>query len=94
MFYHLKIVQIEEIKHINKRLCYDRWTKRIWSPSWNTLRTYDNIRKGQGDDYNCLLDHDHFNNYYKMITVDLGKQQVLDTYPKAIKQINFTGNLS
>ena len=29
-----------------------------------------------------------------MITVDLGKQQVLDTYPKAIKQINFTGNLS
>ena len=30
---------------------------------------------------------------YKMITIDLSKQQALDAYPKTIKQINFTGNL-
>ena len=28
-----------------------------------------------------------------MIAVDLSKQQALDAYPKAIQQINFTGNL-
>ena len=30
----------------------------------------------------------------KMIAVDLGKQQTLDSIPKAIQQINFNGNLS
>ena len=28
-----------------------------------------------------------------MIAIDLSKQQALDADPKAIKQINFTGNL-
>ena len=65
----------------------------------NNLRTYDNIRKittGQIDDYTtgCLLDYPYFKNYYKMIAIDLSKQQVLDTDPKAIQQINFTVNLN
>ena len=60
--------------------------------------TYKNIRKiatGQGDDYTtgCLLDYIYFKNYYKMITVDLNKEQVLDVDPKAIQQIDFTPNL-
>ena len=29
-----------------------------------------------------------------MIAIDLSKQQAFDTDPKAIQQINFTGNLS
>ena len=29
-----------------------------------------------------------------MIAIDLGKQQALDTNPKAIQEINFIGNLS
>ena len=29
---------------------------------------------------------------YKMIAVDLSKQQVLDADPRAIQQINFTAN--
>ena len=42
--------------------------------------TYDNIRKiatGQGDDYTtgCLLDYPYFKDTYKMIAVDLSKQQ-------------------
>ena len=61
-------------------------------------KTYENIRKiatGQGDDYTtgCLLDYIYFKNYYKMIVVDLSKQQALDADPKAIQQINFTTNL-
>ena len=30
---------------------------------------------------------------YKMIAIDLGKQPALDADPKAIQEINFTGNL-
>ena len=57
-----------------------------------------NIRKtatGQGDDCTtgCLLDYPYFKNNYKMIAVDLSKQQALDADPKAIQQINFTANL-
>ena len=60
--------------------------------------TYESIRKittGQGDDYTtgCLLDYIYFKNHYKMIAVDLSKQQALDADPKAIQQINFTANL-
>ena len=42
----------------------------------------------------CLLDYNYFNNYYKMIVIELSKQQALDADPKAIQQINFTGNLA
>ena len=60
--------------------------------------TYGNIGKiptGQGDDYTTggLLDYNYFKNYYKMIAVDLSKQQVLDADSKAIQQINLTTNL-
>ena len=60
--------------------------------------TYENIRKiaaGQGDDYTtgCLLDYPYFKDVYKMIAVDLSKQQALDADPRAIQQINFTSNL-
>ena len=67
-------------------------------PVNNDKVTYDNIRKiatGPGDDYTtgCLLDYIYFKKYYKMIAVDLSKQQALDADPKAIQQINFTANL-
>ena len=67
-------------------------------PIKNNKVTYDNIRKiaaGQGDDYTtgCLLDYPYFTNSYKMIAVDLSKQQALDADPTAIQQINFTANL-
>ena len=60
--------------------------------------TYENIRKivmGQGDDYTtgCLLDYSYFKDHYKMIAIDLSKQQALDADPRAIQQINFTANL-
>ena len=68
-------------------------------PIKNNKITYDNIRKiatGQGDDYTtgCLLDYPYFANTYKMIAVDLSKQQALDADPRAIQQINFTANLN
>ena len=67
-------------------------------PIKNNKLTYENIRKiatGQGDDYTtgCLLDYSYFANTYKMIAVDLSKQQALHADPRAIQQINFTANL-
>ena len=67
-------------------------------PIDNMIKTYENVRKitiGQGDDYTtgCSLDYTYFKKYYKMIAVDLSKQQALDSDPKAIQQINFTANL-
>ena len=60
--------------------------------------TYKNIRKvaaGKGDDYTtgCLLHYPYFRDSYKMIAVDLSRQQALDADPRAIQQINFTTNL-
>ena len=40
-----------------------------------------------------MLDYPYFNNSYKMIGVDLSKQQALDADPRAIQQINYTANL-
>ena len=67
-------------------------------PIKNNKVTYENIRKiatGQGGDYTtgCLLNYQYIKDYYKMITIDLSKQQALDADPRAIQQINFTENL-
>ena len=49
----------------------------------------------QGDDYTtrCLVFYLNLNEHYKMITIDLSAQQILDVDPKAIQQINVTGTL-
>ena len=62
------------------------------------IKIYENIRKigtGKGDGYTtgCLLDDSYFKENYKMIAIDLSKQQALDANPRAIQQINFTANL-
>ena len=72
--------------------------KLFQSTSIKKLLTYHSIQEiatGQGDYYTtgCLLDYNYFNNYQKMIAIDLSKQQALDANPKAIQQINFTANL-
>ena len=90
--YYLPIVEIKDYNiMINVENFFDQ-------PIRNNKVTYDNIRKivtGQGDDYTtgCLLDYPYFANTYKMIAVDLSKQQALDADPRAIQQINFTAIL-
>ena len=90
--YYLPIVEIKDYNiMINGEIFFDQSIK-------NNKVTYENIRKiatGQGDDYTtaCLLDYSYFADTYKMIAVDLSKQQALDAVPRAIQQINFTANL-
>ena len=90
--YYLPTVEIKDYNvMIDGRNFFDQ-------PIKNDLKTYDNIRKiatGQGDDctIGCLLDYPYFKKYYKLIAIDLSKQQKLDADRKAIQQINFTWNL-
>ena len=92
--YKQVFVSTVEIKDYNVVI---DWRNFFDQPVRNDLRTYDNIRKiaiGQGDEHTsgCLIDYPYFKNY-KVIPIDLSKQQNLDTDQKAIQQINFTGNL-
>ena len=90
--YYLTNVEIKDCNiMINGENLFDQ-------PIKNNKVTYENIRKiatGKGDDYTagCLLDYSYFVDTYKMIAVDLSKQQALDADPRAIQQINFTANL-
>ena len=90
--YYLPTVEIKDYNiMVNGENFFDK-------PIKNNRVTYENIRKvatGQGDDYTtgCLLDCSYFADTYKMIAVDLSKQQALDADPRAIQQINFTANL-
>ena len=67
-------------------------------PIKNNKVTYEKFRKiaiGQEDNYTtgCLLDYSYFADTYKVIAVDLSKQQAVDADIRAIQQINFTANL-
>ena len=66
-------------------------------PIKNKKTTYENIKiaTGRGDDYTtgCLLYYPYFLDTYKMIAVNVSKEQALDADPRAIQQINFTANL-
>ena len=50
---------------------------------------------GQGDDYTTgyFLDYLYFKEHYKMIAIDIRKQQALDADLEVMQQINFTKNL-
>ena len=75
----------------------EKASKKMISQQKNDEIGYENIRKFaivQGDDYKtgCSLDFPYFKENDKMIAIVLSKQQALDTDPRAIQQINFTGN--
>ena len=78
--YYLPTVEIKDYNiMINGENFFDQ-------PIKNNKVTYDYTT-------GCLLDYSYFADTYKMIAVDLSKQQALDVDPRAIQQINFTANL-
>ena len=61
-------------------------------PVRNNLISYDSIQKiatVQGDDYTTgyLLDFNYFKTYYKMIAIDVAKQQAFNADSKAMKKL-------
>ena len=76
---------------IDWRNCFDQHIR-------NYIKAYENIRKiaaGQWDDHAIYLlsSNCSYLKKYKLIVIDLNKQQALDGDPKAKKQTNFTENL-
>ena len=55
-----------------------------------------NIDISRNNEYTTgnLLDYDYFKKYYKLIAIDLSKQQVLQENEDLIQQINFIGRLT
>ena len=41
-----------------------------------------------------VIDYPYFKKYYKLVAIDLSKQQNIDADPKSKQQIDFTGNLA
>ena len=90
-YYLLKVGIKNYSVEINGKNSFDQ-------PIDDDIKAYGNIRKiatDQGDDYTtgCLLDYPYFKEDYKMIPIDLSKQQALNADSRAIQQINFTANL-
>ena len=89
--YYLPNVKIKNYVMINGENFFDQ-------PIKSNKVTYENIKKlatGRGDDYTtgCLLDYAYFKDSYKMIAVDLSKQQIIDSDPRVVEQIKLTANL-
>ena len=84
--YYLQKVEIKDHNvMIDGRTFFDQ-------PINNMSKTYENITKfatGKGDDYStgCLLNYPYFKENYKMIAVDLSRQNELDADRRAIQQI-------
>ena len=63
------------------------------------MKRYGEISKlttGQAEDYTtgCSLDYyEYIKKHYRLIAIELTRQKVLDTNPKAIQQIEFVGLL-
>ena len=82
------------IKYYNTILI---WKIFYDEPIDSDIKQYKKIRKlttGQGEDYTnhttgCLLDYDYIKNHYRLITVELCRQEQLDADHEAIQQIEF-----
>ena len=90
--YYLRKVEIKDYNvMIDGRNFFDQ-------PINGMNKTYENIRKiatGKGDDYTtvCLLNYPFFKENFKMIAIDLSRQNELDAYPRAIQEISFKATL-
>ena len=64
------------------------------NPIESDIEKYRELKKvmiGKGEDYTTgsLLDFNYFNEHYKLVAVDLSKQEELDPDPRATQQIEF-----
>ena len=70
---------------INRQSFFDQLVKNDLIICGNT----QNIPTGSGDDW-LVTRLSYFKEHYKMIAIDLSKQQAIDADSKIIQKINFT----
>ena len=86
--YYLPRIDLEKYNVIiDGRNFYD-------NPIESVIEKYRELKKvmiGKGEDYTTgsWLDFNYFDKHYKLVAVDLAKQEELDADPRAIQQIEF-----
>ena len=84
-----------EIKNYNVMINGENFFDQPIKDNKVTCEDIKKVATVKRDDYTtgCLLDYPYFRDNYKMIAVDLSRQQSLDPDPRKIQQIHFTANL-
>ena len=87
--FHLPIVMVKDYNVIIDKLAF------FDLPIKTEEEAYEKIVDISRNEYTTgnLLDYDYFKKYYKLIAIDLSKQQVLQENEDLIQQINFIGRL-
>ena len=88
-FYLLKVMVKDFIVIIDKLAFFDLPLKTEEEAYEKIIVISRNYEYTTGN----LLDYDYFKKYYKLIVIDLSKQQVLQENEDLIQQINFIGRL-
>ena len=89
--FYLPKVMVKEFNVISDKLAF------FDLPIKTEEEAYEkNIDISRNNEYTTgnLLDYDYFKKYYKLIAIDLSKQQVLQENEDLIQQINFIGRLT
>ena len=88
--FHLPRVMVKDLNVITDKLAFlDLSIKTEKEASEKIIDISRNNEYPTGN----LLDYDYFKKYYKLIAIDLSKQQVLQENEDLIQQINFIGRI-
>ena len=89
--FYLPKVMVKDYNVIIDKLAFFDLPIKIEEESYEKI-----IDISRNDEYTTgnLLDYDYFKKYYKLIAIDLSKQQVLQENEDLIQQINFIGRLT
>ena len=88
--FYLPRVMVKEFNVIIDKLTFDDLPIKTEEEAYEKI-----IDISRNNEYTTgnLLDYDYFKKYYKLIAIDLSKQQVLQENEDLIQQINFIGKL-
>ena len=77
---------------------HHQWKKLSLQTVDSDIKRYEEIKltTGQSEDKTtgCLLNYEYIKNHYRLIAVDLSRQNELDADPKVIQEIEFVRQLN
>ena len=88
--FYLPIVMVKDYNVVIDKLAFFELSIKTEEEAYEKI-----IDISRNNEYTTgnLLDYDYFKKFYKLIAIDLSKQQVLQENEDLIQQINFTGKL-
>ena len=88
--FYLPRVMVKDYNVIIDKLAFFDWPIKTEEEAYDKI-----IDINRNNEYKTgnLLDYDYFKEYYKLIAIDLSKQQVLQENEDLVQQINFIGKL-